>query len=268
MENTKKTIVQIIDENTFVKDGLITVENAIKCAELYASQFKHEIERLNKENDVLINEAHDQCLVNMDLETRAVEAIIKAFEDGTKHGLTTTTGPVMTGKEYFDNSAFDFKQSEPVSADVENDFDELGLKFIESLSPEMGLHKTDEVATAPYWYSSEGNSINLIAYFGMAMEWYRDSVQSQQPVSIQWLSEEEIDKLIEAIWNKSHLTTRKLDFIDCKKLSGFIQSQLQSRVNAVDEKQVLISFCGWLFGGLCDETEQIIVTDYLTSKSK
>ncbi len=33
-----KTAETIIDENTFIKDGLITVENAIKCAKIFADQ--------------------------------------------------------------------------------------------------------------------------------------------------------------------------------------------------------------------------------------
>ena len=33
-----KTAEQIIDDNTFVKDGLITVDVAIKCMKLYAEQ--------------------------------------------------------------------------------------------------------------------------------------------------------------------------------------------------------------------------------------
>jgi hypothetical protein len=62
------------------------------------------------------------------------------------------------------------------------DFDELGLKFIESLEQgDAGLHKTDDVSSAPYWYTSGPQSINLAAYFAMAMEWYRDEWQSQQP---------------------------------------------------------------------------------------
>jgi len=39
-----KTAKEIIDDNTFVKDGLITVETAIKCMEQYAEQ---QVKKLN-----------------------------------------------------------------------------------------------------------------------------------------------------------------------------------------------------------------------------
>jgi len=175
------------------------------------------------------------------------------------------------GKEYFNNSAFDFKQSEPVSADAE--------KAAKELYPIPFPDKFSNM-------NQEAIKERLAFIAGI-------KYQSKQPVSIQWLSEEEIDKLIEAIWNKSHLTTRKLDFIDCKKLSEFIQSQLQSRVNAVDPVDLLnwiATFesnyegdggypdkircfdAGWFWetdrDGDCELSPKQIIEIYLASKTK
>jgi len=178
MENTKKTIVQIIDENTFVKDGLITVENAIKCAELYASQFKQsDIHKYLK----------NRC--------KLAENVIENSKCYDEYVSFIAGGPI----------------------------------------PEEEI-RDDKAA-----------------------------ILKSQPVNIQWLSEEEIEDKYPC---KNRIHPNSITHEKQQDACKWLQSQLQSRVNAVDEKQVLISFCGWLFGLLCDETEQRIVNDYLTSKTK
>ena len=56
-----KTVKQIIDKNTFVKDGLITVQVAEKCMEEYAQQFKKEL----PSDEEIFKEAMSECKHNL-----------------------------------------------------------------------------------------------------------------------------------------------------------------------------------------------------------
>lgn len=135
--------------------------------------------------------------------------------------------------------ASQFKQSSPVS-----------LKVEEAANDSAG-GLTNEGTTFERAEHIEG--------FKAGAKW-----QSQQPLSIAWMSDEEINRWFDINANEPGKMGKNM-FRVCV---NNIQSELRKRVNAVDTKEAMLYVFDNLSSGLSRNEVENRINDYLTEKTK